>query len=103
MHTHGLAEFAAEEELDRFDGFWWSPDSTTLLTEDADSTAVETHVIADPGHPERPPVTFRYPRAGTANAVLHLSLVPRDGGPARAVQWDSTAFPYLARVVWPTR
>ncbi len=101
VHTHGLAEFAAEEELDRFDGFWWSPDSTTLLTEDADSTAVEMHVIADPGHPERPPVTFRYPRAGTANAVLHLSLVPRAGGPARAVQWDSTAFPYLARVVWP--
>jgi len=25
--THGLAEFAASEELVRFRGFWWSPDS----------------------------------------------------------------------------
>jgi dipeptidyl-peptidase-4 len=99
--THGLAEFAAAEELERPDGTWWSPDGGTLLFEEADTSAVERHFIADPEHPDRAPVAFRYPRAGTANARLRLGLVSRDGGTTRWVDWDSTAFPYLARVVWP--
>lgn len=98
--THGLSEFAAAEELDRADGSWWSPDSTTLLYEEADSSGVETHVIADPEHPSVTPVSFRYPRAGTANARVRLGLVSRDGGPTRWVDWDGAAFPYLARVSW---
>ena len=28
--THGLAEFVAEEEMDRHTGAWWSPDGTQL-------------------------------------------------------------------------
>ena len=99
--THGLPEFAASEELDRADGSWWSPDGSTLLYEEADTSGVETHYIADPAHPSVTPVSFRYPRAGTANARVRLGLVSRDGGATRWVDWDSTAFPYLVRVVWP--
>ncbi len=99
--THGVAEFAAAEELDRQDGSWWSPDSRTLLYEEADTSGVEKHFIANPGNPATPPVEFRYPRAGTANARVRLGLISRDGGATRWVDWDSTAFPYLARVVWP--
>ena len=99
--THGLAEFVAAEELDRADGAWWSPDSRTILYEQADSAGVEQHFIADPGHPERVPVAFRYPRAGTANARVRLGLVAATGGPTRWIDWDGDAFPYLARVVWP--
>ena len=99
--SRGLAEFAAAEELDRADGTWWSPDSSTLLYEEADSSAVERHFIADPEHPASAPVEFRYPRAGTANAHLRLGLIGRGGGATRWVDWDSTAFPYLVRVVWP--
>ncbi|GAA4502028.1 S9 family peptidase [Gluconacetobacter tumulicola] len=99
--TRGLAEFAAAEELARPDGLWWSPDGQTILYEEADSSGVEKHYITDPQHPATQPVEFRYPRAGTANARVRLGLVPRDGGPTRWVQWDSTTFPYLARAVWP--
>ncbi len=99
--TRGLAEFAAAEELDRPDGVWWSPDSQKLLYEEADSAAVEKHFIADPGNPSRAPVEFRYPRAGTENAKVRLGLVARTGGPTIWVDWDSTAYPYLVRVVWP--
>ena len=99
--THGVAEFAAAEELERPDGTWWSPDSQTLLYETADLSGVERHFIADPEHPSVQPVSFRYPRAGTANARLRLGLVSRNGGDTRWVDWDNTAFPYLARVVWP--
>jgi dipeptidyl-peptidase-4 len=99
--TRGLAEFAAAEELDRADGAWWSPDSKTLLYEEADTSGVEHHYIADPGHPDHPPTDFRYPRAGTANAKIRLGLVPKSGGPTTWIAWDSKTFPYVARVIWP--
>jgi dipeptidyl-peptidase-4 len=98
--SHGLAEFAAAEELDRADGAWWSPDGATLLYEEADTAAVEPHFIADPEHPTVPPSAFRYPRAGTVNARVRLGLVARDGGETRWVDWDGDAYPYLGRVTW---
>ena len=99
--THGTAEFAAAEELDRADGTWWSPDSQRLVVEQADSTAVEQHYIADPSHPSTPPVGFRYPRAGTANARITLDLIGRDGGKVVHIGLDGEAWPYTARVIWP--
>ena len=99
--THGLAEFAAAEELDRPDGSWWSPDSRQLVFEQADSSAVETHYIADPLHPERAQSAFRYPRAGTANAKLRFGIVSRGGGAVRWIALDGAAWPYVARVIWP--
>jgi dipeptidyl-peptidase-4 len=99
--TRGLAEFAAAEELDRQDGAWWSPDSQKLAYEEADTAGVEHHFIADPGHPDRPPADFRYPRAGTPNAKIRLGLIARAGGPTTWIAWDSAAFPYIARVIWP--
>ena len=99
--THGLPEFAASEELGRADGTWWSPDGRTVLYEESDTSGVEQHWIADPNHPERPPTEFRYPRAGTANAKVRLGLVERDGSSTRWIDWDTTNFPYLVRVVWP--
>jgi dipeptidyl-peptidase-4 len=99
--THGLAEFAAAEELDRFDGAWWSPDGRQLVYEEADSRGVEKHFIADPGHPEAQPVEFRYPRAGTANARVRLGIIGRDGGRTVWIDWDHDTYPYVARVIWP--
>ena len=99
--THGLPDFAAAEELDRLDGTWWSPDGTHLVIEQADSTGVEKHFIADPEHPSAQPVEFRYPRAGTANADVKLAVVPADGGAPVWLDWDRAQFPYVARVMWP--
>jgi dipeptidyl-peptidase-4 len=99
--THGLAEFAAAEELDRADGTWWSPDGSQLVYEEADSSGVEKHFIADPEHPSVQPVEFRYPRAGTANAKVRLGIIARDGGRTVWIDWDHDLYPYVARVVWP--
>jgi dipeptidyl-peptidase-4 len=99
--THGLAEFAAAEELDRSEGTWWSPDNSQLVYEEADTSGVEKHFIADPEHPSVQPVEFRYPRAGTANAKLRLGIISRNGGKTVWIDWNHDIYPYVARVVWP--
>lgn len=97
---HGEAEFVAQEEMHRQQGFWWSPDSQFIAYEEADLTPVEPHYIADPLHPEQKPVGFRYPRAGTDNAIVRLGVVPASGGKTVWVPWDNKALPYLGRVTW---
>lgn len=98
--SNGLAEFVAQEEMDRSQGYWWSPDSQWLAYQRNDEAEVETRYIADPLHPEQPPVPFRYPRAGSANAEVELGVVARRGGETRWIPWDHAQYPYLTRVVW---
>ena len=97
---HGTAEFVAQEEMDRHQGFWWSPDSQTLAYQETDNSGVESRFIADPLHPEIAPAKNFYPRAGTANAKVRLGIVARTGGEPHWVEWDREKYPYLARVVW---
>ncbi len=98
--SHGTAEFVAQEEMSRNRGYWWSPDSQTLLVQETDESQVEVRYVADALHPEVPPTKFFYPRAGTPNAIVRLMFVPRSGGKTIPVAWDNAAFPYLAHVTW---
>lgn len=98
--THGLAEFAAEEEMNRHHGFWWSPDSTRLVYQETDVSGVEKHYIANPLAPSEPPELYYYPRAGTPNARVRLGIISITGGPTTWIDWDREKYPYLARVVW---
>jgi dipeptidyl-peptidase-4 len=97
---HGTAEFVAQEEMDRHQGFWWSPDSQSIAYQETDNSGVESRFIADPLHPEIPPAKNFYPRAGTANAKVRLGIIARTGGDTRWVEWDREKYSYLARVVW---
>jgi dipeptidyl-peptidase-4 len=97
---HGTAEFVAQEEMDRHEGFWWAPDSQSLAYQETDNSGVESRFIADPLHPETTPAKNFYPRAGTPNAKVRLGIVARTGGETRWVEWDREKYPYLARVVW---
>jgi len=97
---HGTAEFVAQEEMNRHQGFWWSPDSQSIVYQETDNSGVEARFIADPLHPEIPPAKNFYPRPGTANAKVRVGIVARAGGETRWIDWDGEKFPYLARVVW---
>ena len=101
--SHGTAEFVAEEELNRFEGYWWSPDSSSIAYQETDQREVERFTILDPLHPERPADVFRYPRAGTANARVRIGVVPASGGATTWIDWDRERHPYVADVVWPER
>lgn len=97
---HGLAEFVAQEEMGRFSGFWFSPDSQSLVFQETDTTGVEVFSVADPTRPEVMPERFSYPRPGKKNASVRLGVVSARGGSPKWVSWDVAAFPYLASVVW---
>ncbi|MGE4062002.1 MAG: DPP IV N-terminal domain-containing protein [Rhodospirillaceae bacterium] len=97
---NGVAEFVAQEEMDRRQGFWWAPDSQRLVYQRNDESKVEVRYVADPLHPEAAPTPFFYPRAGTANTDVRLGMTDVDGGATRWIEWDRAAFPYLVRVNW---
>jgi dipeptidyl-peptidase-4 len=98
--TNGLAEFVAQEEMDRSAGFWWSGDSRSLAYEEADAAGVETLHVADAAHPESAPEPTFYPRAGKANVKVRLGVIPAAGGATTWIAWDALRLPYLAKVVW---
>jgi dipeptidyl-peptidase-4 len=99
--AHGLAEFVAQEEMDRYTGYWWSPDSRHIAYEEADARGVEVWYVADPSRPGQPPQPSFYPRPGKANVKVRLGVVPVQGGPTVWVEWDRDRYPYLGAVHWP--
>jgi dipeptidyl-peptidase-4 len=98
---YGVAEFVAQEEFERARGYFWSPDSRWLAFQRTDTKRVSTLYVSDPSHPERAPAEFKYPRAGTDNAIVDLGIVGVNGGRPTWVHWDLARYPYLARVQWP--
>ncbi len=103
--TFGLAEYIAQEEMDRADGFWWAPDGSALAFCEVDEQHIPVHRIE---HAAAATPTFedhRYPFAGGPNARVRLGVVPRSGKP---IKWMQLALPetsedaefYLARVHW---
>jgi len=97
--TWGLAEFVAAEEMGRFRGYWWAPDSAGLLAARVDESPVQRWYIADPANPAQPPAEVAYPAAGTANADVWLAYLPLDGARVDVV-WDRAEYPYLTAVHW---
>jgi len=104
--THGLAEYIAQEEMDRHRGFWWSHDGERIAYTEVDETHIPTYRIQHQGRPD--PASHEdhgYPFAGQPNAKVRLGVVPRRGG---ATVWMELALEgepptddlYLARVDW---
>jgi dipeptidyl-peptidase-4 len=98
--TNGLAEFVAQEEMGRFSGYWWSPDSKSIAFEEADHEGVETWYVADPAKPDQKPLQQFYPRPGKKNVSVRLGIVAISGGNPVWVEWDRKTHEYLASVRW---
>ena len=104
----GLAEFVAAEEMDRYEGFWWSPDSRGIIFETFDAANEPVWHMSDPSDPLAQPLSRRYPQALTHNADVYLTLanLTFDGGgryngiDARRIAWDRAAYEYVAAVRW---
>ena len=94
--TYGFAEFIATEEMARYRGSWWGPESDRLLVARVDDTPVRRWWISDPARPERAPQQVAYPAAGTENADVWLYVIGLDRARTK-VAWDRTRYPYLPR------
>ena len=95
--TWGLADFIAAEEFGRHRGLWWLADSTGVIAQRVDASAVREIWLSDPAQPESPPTPHRYPAAGTQNAEVSLHLIGVDGETA-PLAWDVEACCYLIDV-----
>jgi dipeptidyl-peptidase-4 len=101
--THGLAEYIAQEELDRSRGTWWSPDSAFLAFTEVDETHIPAYRIMHLGKDELGDAAqedHRYPFAGQPNARVRLGIVPRAGGDPVWMDLGAEEDIYLARVKW---
>jgi dipeptidyl-peptidase-4 len=96
----GSADFIAAEEMGRYRGYWWSNDGEKLAVCRVDDAPVQRWHISDPAHPETASREVAYPAAGTANPLVSLHVVNVTGGARVDVQWDTSAYPYLATVAW---
>ncbi len=97
--TNGLAEFVAQEELDRPDGYWPSPSGDLVAFEQVDERHIPIYPIVHQGKPALEIEEHRYPFTGMANARVKLGVVPANGG--RPVLMDlGIEEGYIARVDW---
>jgi len=95
----GNAEFIAAEEMGRFRGYWWSPDSQSIAACRVDVSPIEVWYIADPAHPELPAIEHRYPAAGTLNASVSLHIISVATATATPVEL-SGKWEYLNTISW---
>ncbi|MGE5595362.1 MAG: S9 family peptidase [Hyphomicrobiales bacterium] len=97
--TNGLAEFIAQEELDRASGYWWSPDGERIAFIQADERHIPVYPIVHQGRGAVDIENHRYPFAGQPNARLRLGIVPVVGGEP---EWLDLGHgdSYIARVGW---
>jgi dipeptidyl-peptidase-4 len=107
--THGLAEYIAQEEMDRYHGHWWSRDGQHVAYTEVDETHIPVYRIEHQGKDQPFHEDHGYPFAGEENAKVKLGVVPASGG---ATVWmnltmegidvreDGSQDTYLARVHW---
>ncbi len=100
VRTHAEAEFVAAEELGRFSGFFWSPDSRSLVYQESDADGVEHLWPGDPAHPFDAVEPRPYPRPGGRNVKVSFGIVPVAGGKTTWIAWDRRAWEYVAEVSW---
>jgi dipeptidyl-peptidase-4 len=94
---HGLAEFVAQEEMDRHRGHFWLPDDSGLIYTQVDESPVSVkkrpRIYAD----RTDLVEQRYPAAGEDNAKLKLFFFSLGTGETRELALPKEDG-YLARV-----
>jgi len=97
--SYGVAEFVAQEEMQRFTGYWWSPDDSHIAFTKVDESGVDIIPRFDIAADKVTVIEQRYPRAGRPNAVV--TLFARALADARAFELGTFGPDnYLARVNW---
>src|SRR5690606_3789047 len=98
---NGVAEFVADEEMERHTGYWWAPDDSAIAFARIDESPVPLRQRYEV-YPDRTVVVEqRYPAAGEPNVHVQLGVIaPRAGARPKWVDLGPGPDIYLARVDW---
>ncbi|TXH67908.1 MAG: S9 family peptidase [Lysobacteraceae bacterium] len=98
---NGVAEFVADEEMDRHTGYWWAPDDSAIAFTRIDESNVPIQKRYEV-YPDRTEVVEqRYPAAGDANVAIRLAVIaPKADARPTWIDLGPQTDIYLARVDW---
>lgn len=97
---NGIASFVVQEELDRYTGYWASPDASRIAYTQTDDAKVKTRNRIEYTAVGVTNVEQRYPFAGTPNATVKLGIIGIKGGATKWVDIGDEEDIYLSRVFW---
>lgn len=97
---NGMAEFIAQEEMDRYTGYWWSPDDSAIAYTRVDESPIDIAERFEIYAEEFKVYEQRYPATGTPNAVVELGVVDLGSGKTRWMDLGEEQDIYLPRVDW---
>ena len=99
--ANGIAEFVADEEMDRHTGYWWAPDDGAIAFARIDESPVPVQKRYEV-YPDRTEVVEqRYPAAGDPNVRVRLGVVaPKADAKPQWIDLGADEDIYLARVDW---
>ncbi|MEQ8674371.1 MAG: DPP IV N-terminal domain-containing protein [Aggregatilineales bacterium] len=101
--TNGLADYIAQEELGRGEGFWWSDNAEFIAYTEVDETHIPAYRIVHQGKEatgDGAQEDHHYPFAGEDNPRVRLAITARDGGEPIWMNTDFGEETYIARVFW---
>ncbi|MCE9679351.1 S9 family peptidase [Shewanella sp. AS1] len=97
---NGMAEFVAQEEMDRMTGYWWAPDESAIAFTRIDESGVEL-VTRNEIYADGIKLTEqRYPYAGKHNVVIALGVIKLAGKQVSWIDLGDEPDSYLPRVAW---
>ncbi len=97
---NGMAEFVAQEEMDRQTGYWWSPDDSHIAFARVDESPIAVTQRFEISADNVTTFPQRYPAAGSPNARVTLGVVAVDSGAVVWIDLGTNPDIYLARVQW---
>ena len=97
---NGMAEFIAQEEMDRHTGYWWAPDDRHIAFVRVDETPVKVTERFEIAADNVATFPQRYPAAGGANVSVRLGVSDVQTGAVTWIDLGSDTDIYLARVNW---
>ena len=100
--ANGIAEFVADEEMDRHTGYWWAPDDSAIAFTRIDESPVPIQKRFEI-YPDRTDIVEqRYPASGDANVLIELKVATLSSGKTSISDIDlgKEKDIYLARVQW---
>ena len=98
--SFGIADFLAQEEMNRYDGHWWRKDEAQIAFTRVDASPVRASRRFEADSQGLRVIEQRYPFAGEANPAVGLGLYDVVSAATRWIDYADAPEDYLARVAF---